>query len=426
MKSRWYLMTALPFLVLFLGACSTGITAPENLEGPSDFLANDIQNNNGTSDEGSSSITEEEAKENETAANHSAEVCEDPFEGAIPSFWTDEWDTNFCLHNVPYDEIFSGGPPRDGIPPIDSPRFETVDSADTWIEDVEPVIILEVNDAARAYPLQILIWHEIVNDEIDRQPVVVTFCPLCNTALVFARPVIDGKLLTFGTSSDLVMWDRQTESWWQQFNGEAIVGDLTGTKLEFLPSAIISWADFKSKHPDGQVLSIETGFPRSYGRNPYSGYDNINSYPFAYTGDLDDRLPPMARVLGILLEDGEGSAYSFDLLKENQVLNEIMGDTPVAIFWKAGTASAVDSSTISDGKDVGTTGVFLSTVGDQVLTFTAKDNGTFEDQETGSVWDILGEAITGPLAGTRLVSLPHHNTFWFAWAAFVADGTLTK
>ena len=201
---------------------------------------------------------------------------------------------------------------------------------------------------------------------------------------------------------------------------------MTGTKIEFLPSAIISWADFKSKHPDGEVLSIETGFSRSYGRNPYSGYDNINSYPFAYTGDLNDHLPPMARVLGILLEDGEGSAYSFDLLKVNLVRNEILGDTPVTIFWKAGTASAVDSGTISDGRDVGTTGVFLATVGDQVLTFTAKDNGTFEDQETGSVWDILGEAIAGPLAGTRLASLPHHDTFWFDWAAFVADGTLTK
>jgi len=309
MRSRWYLMIALPFLVLFLGACSARLTTSENLESPSDFLADDIQDNNDASDEGAASITGAEGNENDTEANHTAEVCEDPFDGTIPAFRTDGWDTNFCLHNVPYDEIFSGGPPRDGIPPIDSPRFESVESADTWIEDVEPVIILEVNDDVRAYPLQILIWHEIVNDEVDGQPVVVTFCPLCNTALVFARPIINGELLTFGTSgnlriSDLVMWDRQTESWWQQFNGEAIVGDLTGTKLEFLPSAIISWADFKSKHPEGQVLSIETGFPRSYGRNPYTGYDDINSYPFAYTGDLNDRLPAMARVLGILLEDG--------------------------------------------------------------------------------------------------------------------------
>lgn len=431
MRSRWYLVAALPFLVLFLGACSARLTKSDNLESPSSLLVDDIQKNNGVSNEGAASITGAEGNENDAAVNHNDGVCEDPFAGAVPAFRTDEWNTNFCLHNVPYDEIFSGGPPRDGIPPIDSPRFETVDSADSWIADVEPVIILELNNEARAYPLQILIWHEIVNDEVDGLPVVVTFCPLCNTALVFARPTVNGELLTFGTSgnlriSDLVMWDRQTESWWQQFNGEAIVGDLAGTKLEFLPSAIISWADFKAKHPEGQVLSIETGFPRSYGRNPYTGYDNINSYPFAYSGDLNDRLPPMARVLGILLEDGEGSAYSFDLLKENQVMNESLGETSIAIFWKSGTASAVDSSTISEGRDVGTTGVFLRTVDDQVLTFAAKDDGTFEDQETGSVWDILGEAIAGPLAGTRLLSLPHHDTFWFAWAAFVADGSLTK
>ncbi len=432
MRSRWYLMAALPFLVLFLGACSSGLATPDNLGSPSDLLADDIQEDNGASDEDASSITVTEANENDPSSNHTDEVCEDPFNGTIPAFRTDGWDTNFCLHNVPYDEISSGGPPRDGIPPIDSPRFETVDSADTWIEDVEPVIILEVNDDVRAYPLQILIWHEIVNDEVDGQPVVVTFCPLCNTALTFARPTINGELLTFGTSgnlriSDLVMWDRQTESWWQQFNGEAIVGDLTGTKLEFLPSAIISWADFKSKHPDGQVLSIETGFPRSYGRNPYPGYDDIKSFPFAFTGDLEDGdLPPMARVLGILPKDGPSEAYSLDLLKEEQVLNELLDETPIVIFWKSGTASALDSSSIEFGRDVGTTGVFLSTVDDQVLTFTANDNGTFEDQETGSSWDILGEAIAGPLAGTRLVSLPHHDTFWFAWAAFVADGSLTK
>jgi len=320
MRSRWYLMATLPFVVLFLGACSAGLTQSDNLESPSGLLVDDIQNNTGTSDESAVSIIEVEVNENDASVNHNDGVCEDPFGGTTPAFRTDGWDTNFCLHNVPYDEIFSGGPPRDGIPPIDSPRFETVDSADTWIEDVEPVIILEVNNEVRAYPLQILIWHEIVNDEIGGQPVVVTFCPLCNTALAFARPTVNGELLTFGTSgnlriSDLVMWDRQTESWWQQFNGKAIVGDLTGTKLEFLPSAIISWADFKSKHPEGQVLSIETGFSRSYGRNPYSGYDNINSYPFAYTGDLNDRLPPMARVLGILLSWEKHPSQSFGKLE---------------------------------------------------------------------------------------------------------------
>ncbi len=420
MKSRWIPWGILPIFVLLVSACSTVPNTTEESENIADTLSN----------EGGAVIV---APENSAAVeeNHQEAVCEDPFGSTTPAFRIEGWDTNFCLHSVPYDEIFSGGPPRDGIPPIDSPRFETVESADKWLEDVEPLIILEINDEVRAYPLQILIWHEIVNDEFHGQPVVVTFCPLCNTALVFARPTINGEVLTFGTSgnlriSDLVMWDRQTESWWQQFNGEAIVGDLTGTKLEFIPSAIISWVDFKSKHPDGQVLSIQTGFSRSYGRNPYAGYDDINSFPFLFTGDLNDRLPPMARVLGILLESGEGGAFSLELLKENRVMNETLADTPFTIFWKSGTASALDSGSISEGRDVGTTGVFSRSVKDEVLTFIAKGDGTFEDQETYSIWVFLGEAIVGPLLGTRLLPLPHHDTFWFAWAAFVPDGSLAQ
>jgi len=234
MKSRWIVWGFLPLFVLLLSACNAVQNTPEESENPTDTL----------SDEGTAVIAGPES----TAVVeeiHQEAVCEDPFGSTTPAFRTAGWDTNFCLHSVPYDEIFSGGPPRDGIPPIDSPRFETVDSADNWLEDLEPLIILEINDEVRAYPLQILIWHEIVNDEFEGKPVVVTFCPLCNTALVFTRPTINGEILTFGTSgnlriSDLVMWDRQTESWWQQFNGEAIVGDLTGIKLEFIPSAIIS------------------------------------------------------------------------------------------------------------------------------------------------------------------------------------------
>ena len=222
------------------------------------------------------------------------------------------------------------------------------------------------------------------------------------------------------------MWDRQTESWWQQFNGQAIVGDLTGTQLELLPSAIISWTDFKNNHPDGEVLSIETGFIRSYGLNPYSGYDNINSYPFAFTGDLENDLPPMARVLGIQLEDGQGGAFSLDLLQEKVVLNELLSETEVVIFWKPGTASALDSSSISNGRDVGTTGVYLREVNGQVLRFDAGVDGLFIDQQTSTTWDILGKALSGPLEGTQLVPLPHHDTFWFAWAAFVPEISLSQ
>jgi len=413
MKSRKNLWVLLPIFVLILTSCTTlpkseAVVDSEQLPRITDTEIPVIEN----------APTVE--------SDHQAPECADPFEGTFPAFDTDSWKTNFCEHSVSYDEIFSGGPPRDGIPPLDSPRFESVDSANNWIEDVEPVILFEHQGAARAYPLQIMTWHEIVNDEVEGTPVAVTFCPLCNTALVFLRPTINGEILTFGTSgnlrnSDLVMWDRQTESWWQQFNGQAIVGDLTGTQLEFLPAAIISWADFKSNHPDGEVLSIETGFPRDYGRNPYSGYDNISSFPFAFTGNLNDDLPPMARVLGVQLEDGQGSAFSLDLLQKELVLNEGIGNTPVVIFWKPGTASALDSGSIANGRDIGTTGVFLSEVDGQLLTFESGDSGVFRDLETGSSWDILGKAFEGPLQGSRLVPLPHHDTFWFAWAAFVPE-----
>ena len=366
-----------------------------------------------------------------TTAEHKAASCEDLFDGSIPAFRTDGWKTNFCLHSVDYESLFSGGPPRDGIPPIDSPRFESIESADEWIEELEPVILLDYEGEIRAYPLQILTWHEIVNDEVAGDPIVITYCPLCNTALVFRRPTIDGEILTFGTSgnlrySDLVMWDRETESWWQKFTGEAIVGDLTGTKLESLPAAIISWVDFKSKYPDALVLSIETGFQRNYGRNPYAGYDNITSQPFAFVGDLDAQLPAMARVVGISPENGAGGAFSLDLLSENQVLNEKLGDMPIALFWKPGTASALDSGSIADGRDIGTTGVFSAQIDDQELTFSALEDGLFLDQETGSTWDIFGDSIDGPLAGSSLVPIPHHDTFWFAWAAFVPDSALSQ
>jgi hypothetical protein len=367
--------------------------------------------------------------EDQSTSHSDERECSDPFEGGNVHFSTVAWATDFCNHSVPYDEFLSGGPPRDGIPPIDNPIFVTIASADEWLDDVEPVIAVDINDDVRAYPLQILIWHEIVNDEVGGRPVLVTFCPLCNTALVFYRPSIENMVLTFGTTgnlrnSDLVMWDRQTESWWQQFSGEAIVGDMTGTQLEFVPTGLISWADFKARYPEGEVLSLETGFSRQYGSNPYGGYDNVNESPFLYSGDLDDRLPPMARVLGFQLE-AASLAISLDKLIDVNVVNTVLNDTPVVAFWKTGTSSAVEAVSIADGRDVGTTGVFLSTVDDQVLTFSANGDGTFTDDVTGSVWDIFGESISGNLAGTKLLRLQHHDTFWFAWAAFVPEAVLT-
>jgi hypothetical protein len=191
-----------------------------------------------------------------------------------------EFKTDFSKHSVPYGEILSGGPPKDGIPAIDEPNFISVNEANQWLNDREPVVFVQVGDDARAYPIQILIWHEIVNDAVGDEPLMISFCPLCNTAIAFER-TFNGQILDFGTTgrlrySNLIMYDRQTETWWQQATGDAIAGELTGAQLEFYPASMISWGDFKSLYPDGKVLSRETGYSRNYGNNPYFGYDNIN------------------------------------------------------------------------------------------------------------------------------------------------------
>ncbi len=357
--------------------------------------------------------------------------CTDPFAGiSTLGFSSAGWATDFCKHSIPYDEIRSGGPPRDGIPPIDQPSFVSPKEADAWIEDQEPVLFLRIGDDVRAYPLQILTWHEIVNDDVGGVPVTVTFCPLCYAALVYERPEIEGQRLTFGTSgnlrnSDLVMWDRQTESWWQQFSGAAIVGKLTGTKLKAVPAALIAWKTFKTEHPDGQVLSKNTGHARPYGRNPYKGYDDVDQRPWAYDGETDNALRPMEHVVGI--EVGEtGRAYRRRTLRKEKVFNDTLAETPVVLFWTEGTASALDAEQISRGKDIGTIGAFQRTLDGQTFTFERGKDDQFTDQQTGSVWNVLGEAVEGPMQGRRLAPVVHHNVFWFVWSAFKPDGTLFK
>jgi hypothetical protein len=337
-----------------------------------------------------------------------------------PSFSTAGWKTDFTRHSVPLSEISSGGPPRDGIPPIDRPVFQSLAEGDRAHEDREPVIAFVHAGDARAYPLSILIWHEIVNDTVGGLPVAVTFCPLCNTAIVFDRTVA-GRVLDFGTTgnlrhSDLVMWDRQTESWWQQVTGEAIVGELTGTRLEFLPAAIVAWRDFKAAYPSGRVLSSETGYDRDYGVNPYTGYDDADEPPFLFKGETDGRLPPKERVVTVSL-GGEDAAYPWSALARQRVVHDTVGGEPVVVFWQAGTASALDRSTIRDSRDVGAAAVYRPVVDGRRLTFQAVEGG-FRDAETGSRWSLLGQATAGPLAGTQLEPVISANHFWFAWAVF--------
>ncbi len=336
-------------------------------------------------------------------------------------FGTRGWKTDFSKHSVPLDEILSGGPPKDGIPAVDDPQFVPVDEADEWIGGREPVVVFEHAGEVRGYPWQILIWHEIVNDEVAGLSVTVTYCPLCNTAIAFDRRVGE-RLLDFGTTgnlrhSDLVMYDRQTETWWQQATGEAIIGELTGTELVILPAPTLSWSDFKREYPDGQVLSRDTGHNRPYGSNPYSGYDT--GRPFLFRGAADGRLPAMARV--VVVKSGEAAvAYPLATLGEEQVINHEVGGTEVVLFFRDGMASAVDAGRIERGRDVGTPAVYSRAVDGNSLTFRA-DGDNFVDQETGTRWDFFGEAVSGPLAGAVLEKVVHYVPFWFAWAAFAPE-----
>ena len=338
------------------------------------------------------------------------------------------WKTNFDKKSIDLKEIMSGGPPKDGIPPIDDPKFVSTKEADVWIKDVEPVISYENNGVAKAYPLQILTWHEIVNDEVGGDPVSVTFCPLCNSAIVFDRR-LDGVVYDFGTSgklrnSDLVMYDRQTESWWQQLIGEAIVGDLTGKKLTMLPAPLISYADFKEIYPNGVVLSRDTGFSRRYGQNPYAGYDNINNSPFLYRGPIDKRLPAMERIVAVNLGEID-KAYPFSIISEKGAVHDSINGTDVVVLHSFGTASALDRGSIASSRDVGATGVFKPYVDGKKLTF-VKDENLIKDEETGSTWNVLGKAISGSLSGKSLEPIVHANHFAFAWFAFKPDTLIYK
>ncbi len=315
--------------------------------------------------------------------------------------------------------IRSGGPPPDGIPAIDQPTFERADVV-RWIADDEPVIALDQGHEHRAYPVQVMIWHEIVNDSVAGSPVTVTYCPLCNSALAFDRRVGDREL-SFGTSgklylSALVMYDRQTESLWSQIEHRAIAGYLTGEAVTLVPVQMLSWSQWVGQHPDGWVLSRDTGFDRSYGTNPYVGYDDPEGTPFLFDGETDGRLKPMTRVVG-LAEGSDVVAIRQDALLDGGVVSLTLDGRPVALRLAAGLSSALDGPGVAGGRDIGATGAFEARVGQDVLTFSATDDGRFTDEETGSTWSITGQAIDGPLRGTALRPINHLDTFWFAWVA---------
>ncbi|WP_310681338.1 DUF3179 domain-containing protein [Aliifodinibius sp. S!AR15-10] len=331
-----------------------------------------------------------------------------------------QWNTNTEKTLIDLSELQYGGPGKDGIPSIDNPEFVSNSQAGKWLSDKEPVISLVSGGEARAYPLQILIWHEIVNDRISGEPVLVTFCPLCYSAIVFERTV-DGEVLEFGVSgllrnADLVMYDRKTETFWQQFTGRAIVGDYVPSRLKQIPSQIISFKQFRDSYPDGKVLYRETGFDKNYGSNPYAGYDDVDNPPAFLEGVETGKLPPMEKVIGVKMGK-KTKGYPYSITKEEKVINDNFGNTQIVVFHMDGALSALDETAIAESREDGSTGVFKRKIEGQTLTFELRSNNIY-DIQTQSQWNITGKAVDGPLKGTQLKTVTYGDYFAFAWLVF--------
>jgi hypothetical protein len=342
---------------------------------------------------------------------------------AVPSALQDLRDPAFPDPLLDPNVVLSGGPPPDGIPAIDAPTFLRAQDVD-FLADTEAVLVLTVGEETRAYPFQIMTWHEIVNDTVGGVPVAVTYCPLCNSGVAFDRRV-DGKVLDFGTSgmlhaSNLIMYDRQTESLWPQLSGQAAIGVMTGATMDELPLSPVGWGDFRAAHPDAWVLSRDTGHHRDYGRNPYVGLDRDPDRPPPFGAPSeDDRLPPMERVIAL-----QGSTETVtvvrSVIEEARVVDETVDDRPLVLLHAVGQASALDDGLVSGGRDIGTVAVFDPVVDGTTLSF-GVDGAGFVDDQTGSTWNILGEATAGELAGERLTPYPFVDTFWLSWVTFAPD-----
>jgi hypothetical protein len=315
---------------------------------------------------------------------------------------------------VPLDQIVSGGPPRDGIPSIDNPKFlSTEEASSNFLQGSDLVVGLEINGDVRAYPLKILVWHEIVNDDVGGTPVAVTYCPLCFTSQVFNR-TIDGQVVEFGTSgklynSNLVMYDRTSESLWSQAMAKGIVGKHAGKDLERIPFDVAAWNEWKKLHPESKVLSTDTGFGRPYGVDPYGNYYTEPNILFPVS-HKDDRLGPKEIVIG--LEDNENyKAYRISDIENKKVVNDAIGNKQIALVSLEPFMVRVFDRSIIHPESSSTEVTTLQ------LEYESSSN-LLVDKETGTKWNFDGKAVEGSMKGKSLTRLSLDEGFWFSWVAF--------
>ncbi|MDH3278955.1 MAG: DUF3179 domain-containing protein [Nitrosopumilus sp.] len=318
------------------------------------------------------------------------------------SFELTMMETDGVKHLIPLDRIKSGGPPKDGIPSIDNPIFSDAD-ASQFMSDSDIVIGLNINGETKAYPIFILVWHEIVNDSVGGVPVSVTYCPLCYTNQVFER-IIDGQEVTFGTSgklynSNLLMYDRLTESYWSQALGIAVKGELAGYQLGLIPFDVITWGDWKKLHPDTKILTTDTGFLRSYATDPYGNYYTEPRIMFPVEHS-DNRMHPKEIIIGFV-ENGFSKAYKQNDIESEILINDFIGETPVMLI-----------SLFSENSRA-----FERIINNDVLDFVYAD-GKILDIQTNSEWNYDGLSISGELEGEHLKRMPIKPGFWFEWVAF--------
>lgn len=333
------------------------------------------------------------------------------------------WATNWDLRIIDLNHLTDIGQGRDTVPAIHEPSFVDVAAAEHIYKDRSPILQLTLNGDVRAYPLEMLLWHEVVNDVVGGTPVSITYSPFCDAPAVYARTLAKQEL-TFGVSGFLhsgatVLYDRNTESLWRQLDGKCLVGDYVGARLQRCEAPLISWRQFADQYPAAKVLSQNTGFLRDYGRTPYPLLDHPSKSPPHFYDVADRRLPSLERVVTTDLGP-ETVAYPLSFLQTRRVFEHERAGHQLVALWTPGMASVLDQEDITSGRDIGAAAVFRRpAVKGSLLSFTPNkaDPHTFIDAETRSTWNIAGVAMDGPMAGKALPRLVSHYAFWYAWAA---------